>query len=158
MSQANPTKAETDKYAGHYVLYGDQSAAFREAFPNSKAKSEGINECASRLHSKSKVLARIDELKAQVREVAEKEFKIDAEWVLKQAVKVHDRCMQAEPVLVGGEPSGEYKFEAAGANKSLEIIGKHIDVQAFNENVSIKTGSEVTPWGEVTASVDELKN
>lgn len=66
--------------------------------------------------------------------------KIDAEWVLIQAVKVHERCMQHEPVLVNGEPTGEFKFEHSGANKALEIIGKHVDVQAFNE----KSSSEVT--------------
>jgi hypothetical protein len=158
MSQANPTKSEIDKYASHYVLHGDQSASFREAFPDSKATKESINVKACNLHSLVNVQLRIDELKVQVREIAEEEFKIDAAWVLKAAKKVHDRCMQAEQVMVGGEPTGEYKFEAAGANKSLEIIGKHIDVQAFNENLSIKTGSEVTPWCEIKASVDNLKD
>lgn len=94
----------------------------------------------------------ITEMKAKRSE----ETRIDAAWVLKSAKRVFDRCMQDEPVMSGGEPTGEYKFEQAGANKALDIIGKHIDVQAFNENLSIKTGSEITPWGEVKASVDKL--
>jgi|LGVF01.2.fsa_nt_gb phage terminase small subunit len=63
--------------------------------------------------------------------------KIDAAWVLRQAVKVYDRCMQAEQVMVAGEPltdadgNNVYKFEHSGANKALEIVGKHVDVQAF---------------------------
>ena len=158
MSQSNPTKSEIDKYSSHYVLHGDQTASFRVAFPKSKAKPETTHEAASRFHSKCKVQTRIKELSAQVKIIAEEEFKIDASWVLKAAKKVHDRCMQTEPVMVGGEPTGEYKFEAAGANKSLEIIGKHIDVQAFNENLSIKTGGEVCPWGEIKASVDKLED
>lgn len=57
---------------------------------------------------------------------------IDAAWVLNAAKKVHDRCMQEEAVTDrDGAPTGEYKFEHSGANKALEIIGKHIDVQAF---------------------------
>ena len=76
---------------------------------------------------KPEVQERLAEL---MRERSEK-TKIDAAWVLTQAAKVHQMCMQAEPVIVGGEPTGEYKFDSSGANKSLEIIGKHVDVQAF---------------------------
>jgi hypothetical protein len=140
------------------VLYGEQSNAFRSAFPNSKAKAESTHARASKFHSLGKVQLRIDELKEQVRAIAEKDFKIDAAWVLKSAKRVFDRCMQDEPVMVQGEPTGEYQFKESGANKALDIIGKHIDVQAFNENLSIKTGSEVTPWGEIKASVDKLKD
>lgn len=158
MSQSNPTKSEIYKYASHYVLHGCQTSSFKIAFPTSKAKPETIHVKASLVHNLDKVQIRIKELSEQVKAIAEEEFKIDASWVLKQAVKVHDRCMQAEPVLIKGEPTGEFKFEAAGANKSLEIIGKHIDVQAFNENLSIKTGGEVCPWGEIKASVDKLED
>jgi len=158
MSQANPTESEIDKYSGHFVLYGEQSNAWREAFPKSKAKGKSIHEKASRLHSLDKVQSRIKELSAKVREVAEEDFKIDATWVLRQAKKVYHRCMQEEEIKIKGRGTGEFKFEAAGANKSLEIIGKHIDVQAFNENLSIKSGGEVCPWGEIKASVDPLKD
>ena len=70
-----------------------------------------------------------------------KRTKIDADWVLNQAVKLHNRCMQGEPVLDrDGNETGEWKFEHAGANKSLELIGKHVNVQAFTE----KQVSEIT--------------
>lgn len=156
MSQSNPTKSEIDKYSGYYVLHGDQSASFRVAFPDSKATKESTHTKASKLHSLVKVQSRIDELKAQVQEIAEKEFKIDATWVLKAAKRIYDRCMQVEQVLVQGRPTGEYKFDSTGANKSLDTIGKHIDVQAFNENLSIKSGGDVCPWGEIKASVDKI--
>jgi len=156
MSQANPTQSEIDAYAGHYVLHGKQSAAWRTAFPGSKAKAESIHELASKFHHLLEVQSRIDELYIQVREVAEKEFKIDAAWVLEQAARVYHKCMQDEAVMIDGEPSGEYKFEHTGANKALDTIGKHIDVQAFNENLSIRKGGDVTPWDSIKASVDKL--
>jgi len=158
MSQSRPTKAEVDTYAGHYVLYGEQSNAWRATFPNSKSNAHTTHTKASKFHALAEVQARIGELKEQVRLLAEKDFKIDAAWVLRSAKRVYDRCMQDEPVMVQGEPSGEYKFEAAGANKALDTIGKHIDVQAFNENLSITKGAEITPWGEIKASVDKLKD
>ena len=35
--------------------------------------------------------------------------------------------MQAVPVLVSdGEETGEWHFEHSGANKSLELLGKHL--------------------------------
>lgn len=55
---------------------------------------------------------------------------LNSEWVLRNLEKVAIRCMQAEPVMVKGEhgmeESGEFKFDSAGANKSLELIGKHL--------------------------------
>jgi len=54
---------------------------------------------------------------------------IDGDWVLKKLQKVAERCMQEEAVMVKGdngmEPTGEFKFDSSGANKSLELIGKH---------------------------------
>ncbi len=166
MSQSRPTKSEVDTYAGHYVLYGEQSNAFRVTFPNSKAKAETIHVKASVFHSIDKVQIRIAELKEQVRAIAEKDFKIDAAWVLKQAVEVHNRCMQGSPVYdrsgervfietPDGETAAAYTFEHTGANKSLEIIGKHIDVAAFSENIKLTEVKELTPWGNVQSGVDE---
>ena len=75
-----------------------------------------------------------------VKEVVAEKAQIDAAWVLRQAVKVHERCMQAEQVIDSeGGATGEYKFEHAGANKALEIIGKHVSVQAFIDKKSIDT-------------------
>lgn len=80
-----------------------------------------------------------------VKEKVAQDVQIDAAWVLRQAVKVHERCMQAEEVKDReGGSTGEYKFEHAGANKALEIIGKHIDVQAFTENVKLNAEIAVT--------------
>ena len=65
--------------------------------------------------------------------------KIDAQWVLNSAKDVYDRCMQVEQVKDrDGVTSGEYKFEHSGANKALEIIGKHVDVQAFTEKAQVE--------------------
>ncbi len=64
--------------------------------------------------------------------------KIDADYVLRQAVKVHERCLQEVPVFdKKGNETGEYKFDSAGANKSLEIIGKHVTILAFDNNSNI---------------------
>ena len=73
--------------------------------------------------------------------------KINANYVLMQAVKLHERCMQEiEPVMErrDGEmvPTGEYKFEHSGAAKALEIIGKHTAVQAFTTKIEISDATD----------------
>lgn len=121
-------------------------AAKRAGYSEKTAQEQG-----SRLLSNVMVQERITELKSD----REKRLQIDADWVLKQAVKVHERCMQAEPVIIGGEPTGEYKFDSAGANKSLELVGKHVNVQAWKEKLEIEAAENMTPWGSIKAGVDE---
>jgi len=60
---------------------------------------------------------------------------ISAEYVIKSIKSVAERCMQAEQVMEQGKPTGEYKFDAAGANKSLELLGRHLKL--FTDKVEL---------------------
>ncbi len=68
-----------------------------------------------------------------------KKVELNSEWVLRNLEKVANRCMTAEPVMVKGEngmeESGEYKFDSSGANKSLELIGKHLKL--FTDKIDL---------------------
>lgn len=73
-----------------------------------------------------------------------KRTEINADWVLQEQVKVYKRCMQDLSVLdKEGNPTGEYRFNAAGANKALDNIGKHVEVQAFKEKVVVNAGKDL---------------
>jgi phage terminase small subunit len=101
-----------------------------------KKPSKNPETSASEILSYSNVTDFIDSVQIVVAE----SVNIDAEWVLRSAKQVFDRCMQFEgvvdkqgaPVL---DPAGNpiYKFEPNAANKSLEIIGKHVKVRAFEK-------------------------
>ena len=96
-------------------------AAIRAGYSEKTAK-----EIASENLTKPNIADRIVELKAErVSRVL-----VDADYVVKGLLAVHERCMQAEPVMVRGdagmEESGEFKFEHSGANKSLELLGRHL--------------------------------
>jgi phage terminase small subunit len=70
-------------------------------------------------------------------------LRIGADWVLMQAVNVFDRCMQNEPVFdKDGEPTGKYKFDASNAIKALSLVGKHVDVKAFQPESRELTGQQ----------------
>lgn len=104
----------------------------------SKATHRTIVECASRMRHRADVAARIAELEAAARAVAAERLALDKEGVLRRLVEVVDRCMQAEPVLNRrGEPTGMYTFNAAGANRALELIGKNLGM--FVERSEVKT-------------------
>ena len=75
--------------------------------------------------------------------------KIDAEWVLKQAVELHLRCMQEiKPALhpktrrqlKDEEGNLLFTFNAAAASRALELIGKHVDIGAFKDRLEISSG------------------
>jgi len=76
-------------------------------------------------------------------EAAAERATIDAAYILTQAVKVHERCMQEiEPVLNkdGSQQTDDegrplYVFNAKDALKALEILGKHKQIQAFKETI-----------------------
>lgn len=142
--EVGKTLSENQKRFADFMLADpnmEKKESYHKAYPNAKEKSCEGN--ATRVSKLPKVAAYIA-LRMELRTI---ETQIDADWVLRQAVKVHERCMQSSPVLdADGRqvyvkvPSGKmvpaYTFEHVGANKSLEIVGKHIDVQAFNEKSS----------------------
>ena len=69
-------------------------------------------------------------------------LRIGADWVLAEAVKVYQRCMQMELVTVkdcDGLPAGEFKFDAGNAVRALTLIGKHVDVKAFDVPIAPDT-------------------
>ena len=68
---------------------------------------------------------------------------IDADYVLRQSIKLHERCMQeVEPltdrrgeVITDERGRTVYGFDAKGAAAALKLVGEHITVQAFKTNV-----------------------
>ena len=73
--------------------------------------------------------------------------KVDAEWVLRQAVELYQRCMQEiRPVLNpktrkqlhDDDGNAMFAFNAAAANRALELIGKHVGVAAFKDRVEVR--------------------
>ena len=70
--------------------------------------------------TKQYLVERINDIKAS-REI---EVKVDAAWVLKKSIALHDLCIEA----------GQYSTAA----KALDTVGKHVNVQAFSEKQVIE--------------------
>lgn len=76
---------------------------------------------ASRLIANDKVRNRVLELTKKTAEKVTEKTAIDAAWVLKKAAELHDKALEEKQLSV--------------AKGALDIIGKHVDVQAFREQV-----------------------
>ena len=81
---------------------------------------------------------------------------LSAKWVLDNLRDVAERCLQAEPVLDSkGLPSGEWKFNAMGANKALELIGKHLGLFKDVQEVSNEQGFQLVILGDQPKKDDD---
>ena len=47
------------------------------------------------------------------------------------------------------------KIKWPDKTKNLELLGKHVNVSAFSEQLNVTNTNNLTPWGSVTAGVDE---
>lgn len=132
------------RFVGEYLIDLSATAAARRAGYSAKT----AHSCGPRLLANAGVAAAI----ATAMRARSEATKIDAEWVLRQAVELHLRCMQeVKPALhpttrlplrdEGG--NSVFTFNAAAAARALELIGKHVSVNAFEENVRINAGESI---------------
>lgn len=133
-----------ERFVSEYLVdLNATQAAIRAGYSERTANEQG-----ARLLAKASVAAAIAEAQAARSE----RTKIDADYVLRQAVKLHERCMQEIVPLTDrkgrqirdddGNPL--FVFNAAGAAKALELIGKHVGVQAFKEQVEHTGAMSIT--------------
>lgn len=122
-----------------YITNGfNGNAAAKEAhYPKGSAKvraSEMLND-----HYVKEAIALVMNARCKV-------LGVDANWVLEKAVTLFERCMQTEKVIDQYGATGEFKFDATNAVKALHIIGKHVDVKAFDntETISVKDEEIIT--------------
>ena len=115
MSQANPTDIQINAYAENYVLYGDQTRAWRVAYPDSKCKPEHVHTKASLMNSMAKVQQRITELRSKLMKQTEEEFNITVSDLKKMLV------MAAQGGL---KPKEKHPFNIAGAVAAISEINR----------------------------------
>jgi phage terminase small subunit len=114
--------------------YNGSAAAIRAGYSEKTARQIAA-ELLTKHDIKKVIMANKEEVKENI--------KIDAAWVLQKWFEIANRCTQSEPVLnKEGNPIGEWKFEPNAANRSLELIAKHIGM--FIERQHIQVSTEAT--------------
>jgi phage terminase small subunit len=109
-------------------------AAIRAGYSEKSSRNQG-----ARMMANDDIQQRIAELNQERMD----RVQIDADYVLRQAVKLHERCMQeVEPITDrrGEEVKDEqgrtiYGFDSKGAAAALKLVGEHVNVQAFKTSL-----------------------
>lgn len=133
--ETNELTDKQKRFADEYLIdLNAKQAAIRTGYSAKTAEVQG-----SRLLSNAKVLAYI----RSKQKALEKKTSVTIEWIIEQLVSVYEKSMQAQPVVdYKGDPTGEYKFEANAANRSLELLGKHLGM--FSDKLQL-TGKDEKP-------------
>lgn len=138
----------------HYLIADPQmnvTQAYLKLNPNIKPKSASM--AGAKFLKKPEIRDYIGKLLAD----REKRMEMDEDWVILNLRNIHDRCMQFEG-FYANEPFDEegnpvdpiyVKFDASGALKALELIGKHMkmfsdktDSTATEVAVNINLGND----------------
>lgn len=119
-----------------YLVDLNATAAYTRAY-GATGKTAEVNGC--KLLRNAKVKEIIDERMQQ----RAKDTGITANYVLSSLKTVAERCMQAEQVIIKGKPTGQYVFDSMGANKALELLGKHLKLFTDKTEVSGSLGVQI---------------
>lgn len=112
-------------------------------------------------YSEANRLLRKDEVRTYIKELMDKRSEItliDSNFVLESLRDTAQRCMQATPVMVfdpvekamvqkkDEEDRNVWEFDSTGANRALELIGKHLGLFE-KDNAQKQNNVEVTITG-----------
>ena len=139
-----------ERFVQEYMVDLNAAAAARRAGYSPKNADRIAYELLEKPHIKRAVIEATKEKTEKVQ--------LDASWVLTRFKLISDRCVQGEPVLdKDGEPTGEWRFDAAGANKATEMIGKHLSMftDKIQADIKAEVRQENTP-DYTKLSMDEL--
>lgn len=110
-----------------------------------KAGYRDSRSSASRLSTNANIVARVTELQ----QMAAQGVVVDRQWVIAKLVENVNRAMQAQPIIVGDKPTGEYRYDGSVANKALELLGKEVGMfveRSENVNTNYNISDEpLTP-------------
>ena len=167
-----------EKFAQHYALHDNGTKAYRHAFKTEKMKDETVWACSSRLLKDAKVQLRIKELQKIASERAEKKFEVDADWMLQRLQDIDNMDVADIMDNVGNIlPIREWpkvwrtsisaldlheiqnaddaltvirKLKLPDKAKNLEMLGRHIKVQAFKDRVDNRVETVESLLDELT--------
>ena len=149
--------AKQQRFVEEYLIDLNQTqAAIRAGYSERTA-----NEQATRLMKNKRVAAAIEAGKA----IRSKRTEITQDYVISNLALVVERSLQRAPVLtmsgnqvIDEEGRHVWKFDAPGANKALELLGKHLGM--FSDKVKVehtgKDGGAIETQTTTTLDVGSL--
>lgn len=96
-----------------------------------------------------------------------KKTMIDAEYVVEKLKEVEQRCRQATPVMKFNfatqmmeqvkdeDDNNVWQFDSQGANKALELLGKHLAIFTEKQEISGELGGQISEdrYNQILATI-----
>ena len=141
-----------EKFCQLYIELGNASEAYRQSYNCSKMTTEVINVKASELLNKNgKITVRVEEL----RQAHQQRHNLTVDNIIADLQEYRDICMGRKPLTIttvvknAQEGTAQsvntecFVFEPTGANKALELLGKHLGM--FKDRVDVTSGGNALP-------------
>lgn len=161
-----------DLATGHKRVLSDRELRFVEEYcvdldPTLAAQRAGVTTLSEGGDAGRRLLRDQDVRDAVDARLAalDRRAKSNAMYVRERLVEVVERCMQKEQVMEKGidedgkvamVPTGEWTFNAQGANKALELLGRHHGMFGDKVVITIEHELKALSQGELDARIRRI--
>lgn len=154
-----PLTPKQQRFVREYLIDLNATGAYRRA----GYTSGNPDVCGPRLLGKVGIQAALQAALAE----RSKRTEITADFVLGSLNEVALRCMQKVPVMVGQGPyrrqavdqngEGVWEFDSGGANRALELLGKHLGLFPSKVEMTGKDGKDLFSPAQLLRAAEEIK-
>lgn len=149
----NNLTLKQEAFCQAYIRLGDKCASYREAYSTANMKSTTISRKAQELFNKGIITARVNELQSVVADIAEKEFKITSEEMLrhlnilrKARIDEYVEYYEFEYPITTTTGTGKNKIVSTTIEKRTELRLKTFDKLSDEQKMCIE-GIKQTKYG-----------
>nr|DAP15929.1 MAG TPA: Terminase small subunit [Caudoviricetes sp.] len=141
-----------EKFCQLYIELGNASEAYRQAYDVGDMTNGSISVNASKLlNNNTKIALRVEEL----RQAHQQRHNLTVDNIIADLQEYRDICMGRKPLTIttvvknAQEGTAQsvntecFVFEPTGANKALELLGKHLGM--FKDRVDVTSGGNALP-------------
>ena len=140
-----------EKFCQLYIELGNASEAYRQAYNAKNMTTGAINTNAKKLLKDTPIALRIEELQ----QAHQQRHNLTVDNIIADLHEYRDICMGRKPLTIttvvknAQEGTAQsvntecFVFEPTGANKALELLGKHLGM--FKDRVDVTSGGNALP-------------
>ena len=140
-----------EKFCQLYIELGNASEAYRQAYNAKNMTTGAINTNAKKLLRDTPIALRIEELQ----QAHQQRHNLTVDNIIADLQEYRDICMGRKPLTIttvvknAQEGTAQsvntecFVFEPTGANKALELLGKHLGM--FKDRVDVTSGGNALP-------------